>query len=50
MQDKILCICKNDITSMKGCVKRGPKYFCLQCERNVTKKKINQLIKLIKES
>jgi len=47
---KIKCDCGNDITTMLGCIKKGPRYYCIKCNKNVSLKKYDQLIKRIKES
>jgi hypothetical protein len=33
---------------MKGCIKEGPKYFCKKCKENVTRQKLDQLIRRMK--
>ena len=47
---KIKCDCGNNITTMLGCRKSGPRYYCIKCGKNVSLKKYDQLIKRIKES
>ena len=44
------CNCGNDITTMLGCRKSGPRYYCRKCEKDVSFKKYDQLIERIKES
>jgi len=49
MKDKIACICGNDVSTMGGCHKRGVHYFCRKCRRKITKVKIEQLVKALKQ-
>lgn len=49
MKVKIECICGNNITSMIGCYKKANKYYCNKCQSDITKKKLSQLVKIIKE-
>lgn len=46
---KVKCKCGVDITTMKNVNKVGMKYTCKKCGKNITKKKLNQLIDSIKE-
>lgn len=46
----VKCKCGNEITTMKGCTKRGPRWYCKKCKEDVTRKKLTQLIQVVKES
>jgi predicted SprT family Zn-dependent metalloprotease len=42
--------CGHIVTSMKGCKKKGPRYFCKKCGNNVTKIKLEQLVTMIRKA
>jgi transposase-like protein len=46
---KVKCKCGNEITTMKGCRKRGARWYCRKCKADVTRKKLQQLIRAIKK-
>lgn len=47
---KVTCQCGNDIATMKGCRRNGPKWFCKVCGANITRKKLSQLVQRVKEN
>ncbi len=50
MKKKITCkVCGHNITTMKGCWKRGMTYICRNCGNKVTRQKIKQLVERIKD-
>jgi len=42
--------CGNDITTMLGCRKNGPRYYCSRCDKDVSLKKYDQLIERIRKN
>ena len=44
------CKCGQDISTMVGCRKSGPRYYCNKCDKDVSYKKYDQLISLIGKS
>jgi len=48
-RNKEFCVCGNDISTMKGCIKRGPNWYCSKCKNKVTRAKLDQLIGRIKD-
>jgi predicted nucleic acid-binding Zn ribbon protein len=42
--------CGHIVRTMKGCIKKGPRWYCKKCGGDVTKIKLEQLVHMIRKA